>query len=357
MSELQISLLALGALAVAGVYLFNLWQERRYQRRSEQTFAREHDDVLLGKEAPQAEAIRRVEPTFKNPAPTRPANDNVRREVVPGAVADPLIDFVVEVQVPSPSNGADLHQVLREVTAAWGKPLLVSGYDAAGGAWQTAGIGCNARFQQLRFALQMSNRAGCVDERQLSTFGDEVQRWAGRQQANAKSITVAEAHAMAAQLDRFCVDLDVAIGISVFAADGAPFSGTKIRALAESAGLKLESDGFFYLRGDHGEVRFTLENHEPVPFSPGEMKVLTTRGITFLLDVPRVADPPRVFDALLELARNCASTLGGSLVDDNRAVLTAESIAKIRRQIEGISGKMDAAQISAGGTRALRLFS
>ena len=38
---------------------------------------------------------------------------------------------------------------------------------------------------------------------------------------------------MATQLDRFCADIDLAVGINVVTAVGNPFSGTKIRALAE----------------------------------------------------------------------------------------------------------------------------
>ena len=34
MSDLQISLLAIGACVVAGVYAFNLWQERQFRRRN-----------------------------------------------------------------------------------------------------------------------------------------------------------------------------------------------------------------------------------------------------------------------------------------------------------------------------------
>ena len=85
--------------------------------------------------------------------------------------------------------------------------------------------------------------------------------------------------------------------------------------------------------------------------------LLVTTGVTFLLDVPRVADALRRFDVMLATARNFAATLGGTLVDDNRAVLTDQAIDKIRHQLTGILAKMEAGQIAAGGARALRLFS
>ena len=356
MSDLQISLLALGALIVAGVYLFNGWQERQYRRRSEQSFAREHDDVLLGDAAnPHGASAERIEPQLQ--ALAHGVAEGSMAKVPAPILIDPLIDYVVEFTAHSPCNGADLHEVLLALTSGWGKSVLVEGCESGSGEWQPAGIDCNGNFLRLRVALQLSNRAGCVDQGKLAAFLDTVLKWSGREQGEAKFLDVGEAHAMATQLDRFCADIDIAIGVNVVTADGNPFSGTKIRALAEAAGLKLEADGLFYARGDRGDAKFTLDNHEPNPFVAEQMKSLSTRGITFLLDVPRVEGATRVFDSMLELATKFASALGAVLVDDNRAELTTDAIEKIRRQLDGIVAKMEAGQIAVGGTRALRLFS
>jgi FtsZ-interacting cell division protein ZipA len=358
MSDLQISLLVIGAFVVAGVYLFNAWQERQLRRRAEQAFAPEHDDVLLQDTAAREEIpAGRIEPKRQVAAPMAPLpiRAPVRAPVV--TVVDPVIDYVVEVSIPDAADGAGLHEELSALAAGWGKPVQVAGYDPASGEWQAAGIRGGARFPQWRFALQMTNRAGCVEQDRLTAFRDAVLRWAERSQGTAKCLDIAEAHAMAVQLDRFCADVDIAIGINVIAHDGNPFSGTKIRALAEAAGLKLEPDGVFYLCGDHGDTLFTLDNHEPMPFMPDQMKTLFTSGVTFLLDVPRVEHALHAFDAMLGMARNFVTALDGMLVDDNRSALSDTAIATIRRQLDSILAKMEAGQIAAGGARALRLFS
>jgi FtsZ-interacting cell division protein ZipA len=365
MSDLQISLLAIGACVVAGVYLFNWWQERQFHRRTELAFERKQDDVLMpaaqpaddeqtAQPADQGPAAR-IEPTLEEPPLAAP----ISRQTRPAAaiMLDPVIDYVVEVELDAPHASAGLHQELNALAANWGKPVLVAGYDAAAGEWHPAGIDNGKQYSQLRFAVQMSNRAGCIEQNQLTAFRAAVQNWAQRNAGTAKCLETELAHAMAVQLDRFCADVDIAIGINVITRDGNPFSGTKIRALAEAGGLKLESDGVFYLRGDTGETLFTLDNHEPMPFVPEQMKALSTAGVTFLLDVPRVANALREFDVMLVTARNFAATLGGTLVDDNRAALSDDAIDKIRRQLTGILAKMEAGQIAAGGARALRLFS
>ena len=113
----------------------------------------------------------------------------------------------------------------------------------------------------------------------------------------------------------------------------------------------------FHYRGESKTTLFTLDNHEPMPFVPEQMQTLSTRGVTLLLDVPRVADAPTALETMLEAGARLATELDGALVDDNRAALTEAGTSKIRSQLRAITDKMQAAQIAAGSTRALRLFS
>ena len=356
MNDLQTSLLVIGGITVAGVYLFNWWQERQFRRRSERAFAREHEDVLLERAgARDTDPAVRVEPKILAEPAARPAAARAAVRVPTSAVADPVIDYVVEVGLRSAVDGMDLLEELLALTAGWGKPVLVAGYDRGSDAWHTAGGG--RQYSQLRFALQMSNRAGCVEPDQLTSFRDAAVRWAERNQGEARYSDIAGAHAIAVQLDRFCADVDIAIGVNVVTRAGNAFSGTKIRALAEAAGLKLEPDGVFVAYGERGDMRFTLDNHEPMPFVPEQMKTLFTSGITFLLDVPRVDAAVHAFDTMVETARNFATALDGTLVDDNRNPLSDGAIETIRHRLKVILAKMDAAQIAAGGERARRLFS
>jgi hypothetical protein len=353
MSDLQISLLAAGVLVVLGVYLFNLWQERSFRRKTEQAFAREHEDVLMGTPAPEAlPRTERAEPRIAPPAP--PAAE--RAEAL--SRLDPAIDYTVEVEAPAATEAADLHEELVALAATWSKPVLVAGYDAAADRWVEAGLDGAGKFSRLRAGVQVTNRAGCITRSQLAAFRDAVAQWAERSGAASSAPDVAEAHKMAQEVDRFCSEVDVAFGINVVGRTDAPFTGVRIRDLAEQSGFKLEPDGVFHYRGDGaGPTLFTLDNHEPMPFVPEQMNAITTRGVTFLLDVPRVADPAAALEKMLETARGFAAGIDGALVDDNRAPLKDAGIDKIRSQLRTITSKMQAGQVEAGSSRALRLFS
>ena len=136
------------------------------------------------------------------------------------------------------------------------------------------------------------------------------------------------------------------------------FAGTRIRAQAEAAGFKLEPDGVFHFRNDQRQTLFTLDNHEPAPFLPEQIKSLSTRGITLLLDVPRVANGGEALERMLADRRPVSRTaIGGRLVDDNRAALSEAGIARIKEQVRSIQAAMAARDVPAGSARALRLFS
>ena len=83
---------------------------------------------------------------------------------------------------------------------------------------------------------------------------------------------------------------------------------------------------------------------------------MSSHGLTFLLDVPRVAHGERVLNQMIEQARRFAETLQGDLVDDNRRPLPEKALEPIRRQVVQFQTAMAAHQLPAGSPLALRLF-
>ena len=84
---------------------------------------------------------------------------------------------------------------------------------------------------------------------------------------------------------------------------------------------------------------------------------MRVKGLTLLLDVPRVEHPVERFDEMVKLAQHLALELGAAVVDDHRVALSELSLAQIREQISLIESRMLAAEIQPGGAQARRLFS
>lgn len=366
MSELQIGLLAIGVVVIGAIYAYNRLQERRFHRRMREAFGEARGDALFEDAGGLPQSAGRREPRLELP-PGPPAREE---KSAPAALStlssgsrettawgfDAVLDYVAEIDADAPIPEPSVAELLGRI-AACGKPVRAIGFSPESGSWEEIGRGRAGRYTKLRLALQLVNRAGPVNPAQLAAFCDAVRGCAERAAARALCPEAQPALETARELDTFCSEVDVAIGINVVAAGGAAFTGTRIRALAESAGFKLEHDGVFHYRDERRQTLFTLDNHEPAPFLPEQIKNLTTRGVTLLLDVPRVADGVRALGRMLEIARSLAASLGGRLVDDNRAPLTEPGVARIEEQLRSIQAAMAARGIPAGSARALRLFS
>lgn len=361
MSDLQLALIGIGAVVVAGVYGFNWFQQRKYRRESAKAFGKPHEDVLLGGSGATA-VEERVEPRLgAGPAfEERAAEGSAGPLPVPapeGAdVLDGSVDYIAEMRPGNAVPGSALGPLLQH-RFDFDKPVRVMGWNQAAGKWEDPSSEAGCAYSRIRIALQFADRAGPVSELKLAEFRDLVRDVADQLGAEAECPELEEAHARAALLDGVCAEVDVVIGINVVSRDGAAFPGTKIRAMAEAAGFNLTPDGTYRYLGDRGEHLYSLQNLDPAPFAADTMKTLTTRGITLLLDIPRVPAGGRAFDQMVSLARHFAGTLGGMLVDDNRVPLNESGLARIRAQIEDIQARMAAQGLQPGGALALRLFS
>ena len=374
MSELQIGLALLGVLMVAAVLAFNWWQERKFRRRGEETFSGRHEDVLLDQAAVSlapATAVSsrhgleesRIEPSMearlepqlgsatKDPAPTlsRPPRS---------AIADvprPEIDYIVEIRA---GEFIAIEKLVRMQQSLPGliRRISFGGLNYQSKAWEAMMLD-DAIYTSVRVALQLVDRTGPVNEEQMRAFGEAVKNTAAEIAAFAEMPEFAPALERAVVLDKFCADVDVVVGINVIANSGQAFHGTKIRALAEAAGLQLQLGGVFQCHDDQGTPLYSLDNQESEPFLIDRIRNITTPGITFLLDVPRVANGLRVFDKMVAMSRSFADSLDGTLADDNRVMLNDSGIDRIRAQLRAIYGAMEQRGIEAGSPLALRLFS
>jgi hypothetical protein len=377
MSDLQLSLIGLGVALVGGVFAYNKWQERKHRKLAERVFRGDHPDVLLGRKQSEpagadADGVDRIEPGIQpaaheveaNPvaatsgseAPADLQGQRVAAEP-PQELADPAIDCVVRFESAESIGGPYLWQAQHQAMGKLSKPVCWSGVNERTGAWERLTAHGAGNYRRLRAALQLADRRGPLTDPELTLFLNGVQRLADEFLAVADMPARNDVLARAAEIDRFCAGVDIQIGVNVVAT-GAPFAGTKLRGLAEAAGMMLQEDGMFHAATEGEDITlYTLSNLEAVPFAAEEMKSFSTHGITFTLDVPRVATGPRAFDSMIALAKQFAHSLGGTLVDDNRIPLADSALDVIHDKIVEIEQRMAEQGLIAGGTQALRLFS
>lgn len=413
MTELQMGLIGLGTTAVVGVFAYNKWQEHRQRKLAESLLKPHHEDVLLGERprAPVAPATaernepafngeqsdsagERMEPVFVDPTPTMPPEDMLmaEREIempeaptfvapqapiaqpapapaplaeeapdlpevdVPAELLDPRLEFVAAMELVEPVSALQILHSQRSALVRVNKPVHWIGFNERTREWQRLGLDGDITVRRLRVGLQLVNRLGPVSDGEVVIFANAMQALADELMAVA-DMPPSNVLDQAAEIDRFCAAVDLEIGLNLVTRGGA-FSGTKIRALAEAAGMVLGSDGLFTRYDESGRAQFSLQNYESTRFSADALRTLTTHGLTFLLDVPRVDHGERVFQQMSEIAKRFADTLQGVLVDDNRQPLSESQLEHIRREFIGKpQATMASFGLAAGSPQALRLFS
>ena len=357
-SELQIALIGAGIAAVVLVVGYNKWQERRHRREAERAFKSDHRDVLLEpREEPSAGERREPGIGGADDEPRRFSEAPVKRSApeLP-RLLDPRADCVIRLETIEALEVGRVWAIQAEQLAGLGKPVYWFGFNDAENVWQPIGPDSTGACHWFCAALQLVNRQGSIGETDFMRFSGGVQRVADALMSLPPALPPrGETLRNATELDRFCADVDVQIGINVVSRDG-QFEGRAIHAVAEKHGLRLGSDGAYHMvDGEHSV--FTVANLESGRFSPESLKGLVTRGLTLVIDVPRVSNGGAAFDRMMKMATTLAGELGGDVVDDNRAPFGAEAAAIIRGQIGQFQSRMADHDIPAGSPLALRLFS
>ncbi|MBS0336038.1 MAG: hypothetical protein JSS40_04350 [Proteobacteria bacterium] len=356
MSEFQTSLLAIGALVVVGVLAYNKWQEHRARKSADELFRSDHPDVLIGGDNEAMPPAAAAEEVRTEPALIQPPAQHHSRPAAGSRAAlppDPGIDYLVELGGTEPIPVAALHELWGGIEHRFGRRASVFAW--MDGQWEA--LPQSGACEQARAALQLVSRRGVVSEAELIEFRSETETLAAKLGVTASSPGMKEALDGARRLDQVCADADIQIAFHVVSPPGVPFSGTKLRAAAEAAGFALDSDGRFALMDDRGRELYILADRGGLKFSPAGMKDAAPQALTLSMDVPRVPDTRRTFDAMVRFARNLAGLLGGALVDDNNQPLDERAVAAIDAQLAVVCASLEAQGVLPGSALALRLFS
>jgi hypothetical protein len=403
MSDLQIGLLVIGAVIVVAVLLFNWIQERRFRKQAAAAFQTPLADALMQPGAVPRETHNRVEPALREPvfdaggvhevaevneprlhidadlplaeAPTvaheeapapapRPAAAPVpptapRAPSQPVAVPAAPYDEMIEYRIRLGSEGV-LANVFADAfnhSRTLGKAVRWVGLPVGATEWEEVQPWRDVHYQQVVVTIQLADRNGAVQEEQLSALCGLLQATGQAHGLRVACDDTVEALERAQAIDRFCVDVDVLIGLNVVARGEGAVNLTRIVREAESSGMVLGVDGVFQLIDSRGEPLYALCNHDAEPFTATVVEGQTSQGVTLQFDVPRVPDGLKVFDGMVAFGRKLANEVGGILVDDNLRPLTDTGIEKIRTQLTHIYERMEARGVPSGSRRALRLFS
>ena len=418
MNDFQMSIAAAAGVFVVGVIGYNKWQEYKARKSVERAFSSDHDDVLMQRGATErapVEPVERHEPVFDvdavpaadpaAPAPVpaafEPGPDVLAEPVVhapapapapaagaAGAAAaasvpaealaplagaalpdstpvtapaagatklaeelvDPLIDCLIPLNAEGPLRGDRILPALAKLRSVGNKPVHFVGL-AVSGDWEPIVHG--GVYTRLQAGVQLATRSTALNEIEYSEMVTRLRAVADEIGAEPEVPDMIEVMSEAKNLHRFVAGHDAQLGVNL-ASKGAPWAMSTLIGALENQGFDVRPDGrFAMLDGGSGKtagVLFTLSTNVTLGAE-------TTSRLTLLLDVPCVAPSKDGFGRMVACAKALELRLDAAIVDDFDQPLLDSTLEEIAGQVREFYQEMDAADIPAGSTRALRLFS
>jgi hypothetical protein len=411
------SLIAAGGVFVVGVISYNKWQEYKARKSVERAFASSHDDVLMKSgaapaapaasddavpadrqepvldanvDAPYAElagADALAEPVVREPSSAPPATPAapvpgagagaVSSPVMPAALdplaglpgakpdtppaqlaenlVDPLIDCLIPLNVEGAARGDKILPALLKLRRVGNKPVHFVGL-AVNGDWEPIVHG--GVYTRLQAGVQLATRTTALNELEYSEMVTRLRAVADEIGAEPEVPDMIEVMSEAKNLHRFVAGHDAQLGVNL-ASKGAPWAMSTLIGALENQGFDVRPDGRFAMldKEEGGAVPgaaslplFTLSTNV-------NLGADTTSRLTLLLDVPCVAPSKDGFGKMVACAKSLEQRLDAAIVDDFDQPLSDQALGEIAGQVGEFYQEMEAADIPAGSTRALRLFS
>lgn len=131
--------------------------------------------------------------------------------------------------------------------------------------------------------------------------------------------------------------------INVMAPAGQYFEGSALLENILASGMRFGAMNIFHCHEDNlgeGEVLFSMANIVvPGTFDLQAMSSFYTPGVSFFMTLPLQSDSLKAFDRMTKAARQLSSVLNGELKDENRSVMTQQTIEHCRQRIQEFERK------------------
>jgi FtsZ-interacting cell division protein ZipA len=355
MTDLNTSLWGAGGALIVGVVIYNFWQEYKAKKNVQRAFGDHKDDVLMNAEPREVagQSKGRQEPRFDEAAPVE-AEVNTAEELVARTnenqvlPIDDFIDGIITMDFENPVRGDKLLAEIQSVRRVGNKPVHFVGVTDN----HRENLSHAGSYSQLIAGVQLVNRSGPLNELEYSELVMQLRVIADNLNAFLDVPDMKHVMDSGRDLSLFVSEHDAQLSVNV-KSKGAPWDVSTLMAAMEKLGFDARPDGRLVMLDGEGGALFTLA----INGNSGSLADHVTSRITLLLDVPCVSPKRGGFSAMVACAKSLGLRLGGTLVDDGDAPIDDATLAQIQEQVEVFYSAMQAAEIPAGSTRAVRIFS
>ncbi len=348
----------IGAAIIVVAFGYNKWQEHKARKSVARAFSSDHDDVLMRSDEAREPSFdlgagssvngsdgAMVEPVIA--ATTLPGTDpSTPASELATSLVDPLIDCLIPLALEAPVRGDKILPILQTLRHVGNKPVHFIGLHVNG---DFEPITHGGVYTKLQAGVQMASRTTALNELEYSELVTRLRALSDDIGAEPEIPDMIEVMGEARTLHRFVAGHDAQLGVNLLSY-GAPWSIATLIGALEKQGFDVRPDGRFIMPDGDGGQLFTLSTNVTLGAD-------TTSRLTLLLDVPCVAPQRDGFGQMVACAKALVGRLDAVIVDDSDQPLLDGALGEINNQVLEFYQEMEAADIPAGSTRALRLFS
>ena len=385
MTELQASLIAIGAVIVVGVIAYNKWTEWRAKNSVENAFSDMPDDVLMGGGNAQQSPHDDTAHEHRDDEHDHGAYDEYHQQhdqhdsnehghvdhtdeedhhataqtahaaraepleflhaTAKTSPLDPVVDCIIPLALEHPLRGEKIIAAFQSLRFVGNKLVQVIGETETGNLEPVAHGGA---YHSLQVGVQMASRLSPLSELEyselvlgLNNMGDEL---GSMPDIPDMSQVISDAR----RLHQFIQEFDVQLSVNV-RSKGMPWLVATMRPALQRQGLDLRPDGRLIMSDGDGGMLFSISMNA----SPADE---STKMMTLLLPVPMVESQRQGFEAMTAFAKSLASRLSGEVIDDSGQPLNDASLDAIAAQVKDFYHAMEDYGVTAGSSAAKRLF-
>lgn len=407
MNALQIGLIAVGALVVAVLFLWQWWQSRR--SRQPVPVSPPAPPAMPSGQSPRVSLLPstvyvdesdnapvvRVEPKM-DVAAAGMWTARVSPAPAPHVVSEMEPDFAVVLSPVStpPAVAPESHELPPAAAPATPRPKLLSAWpfderlhvhasvvslsggpfdaapfvSAAGRAlawvrlfrqspWETFDPANVGSVQQLSLALPLASRAGPIEPQDMDEWRFVLTELAHAQGCEAHFHGFRDGPERAAELDSFLAAVDIIPVAYLVKKDGGHWLGTRLRGTLEANGFRLQSDGrFAYHEVESDAVIFHTVDGFERPFTPERLRTENFTALRCTLEPVRLKQPLARFDMYRQSLRALAKLLEADLKTSEGDVLDDGQFAATRDEVKTAMDALVNAGIEPGSDTARSLF-
>lgn len=273
-----------------------------------------------------------------------------------------IIELVARLKNLEPKEQNEILKLFRNHDYKFNRSVRIWGLNELTDLWRDVEYELSAaRFVELGLAIQLADRDGAMNTKELHDFQQMALDFSNSFDAPFEfSMEIDDAIEQGKILDQIGRCYDSMAVLNVVPRSKAGFRMADIESCARDLRMPTDKNGIFVKTSGHRQAQKVLYRLACTDgsghFGKRDGAVTPIHDLVIYMNVPATENPDRVFQDMVKDATSLATWLDGKVVDRNGKVMTQRLYSVLLQQISDIAYSMQQVGIVAGDEISKKLF-